>query len=200
VDFFRGKKVAIVAAGLHHTLVLLREGDLYAFGWAEYGQLGLGEKGDKFMAPKPVAFFQSVCNRSHPLVVFVYFQHHVHSITVGDNHSFVLCEDGLYSFGWGLHGQLGHGNKQNVPLPKLIQAFSQKVHFLLHSIVLSRLLSALQLDHSIHLFTVKARYMGVHNFYSLCFFGHPLDLGTTPICSLGFLIMALCYYQLQFQV
>ena len=51
----------------------------------------------------------------------------IFSCGVGDNHSLVLCEDGLYTFGWGLYGQLGHGNKSNQTLPKRVAFFDGKV-------------------------------------------------------------------------
>eukprot|EP00906_Rhabdomonas_costata_P010468 RCo014691 len=110
VAFFHQMVVAMMAAGAYHTLVLTQDSELYAFGWAKYGQLGIPEKeirGEVVCTPRRVAALA----RSR-----------IHSCAVGENHSLVLCDEGLYSFGWGQHGQLGHGNRQNQFLPKLIES------------------------------------------------------------------------------
>ena len=48
-------------------------------------------------------------------------------VSAGDDHSLALLERGeVYSFGYGNHGQLGHGDEQNQLLPKLIAALQGK--------------------------------------------------------------------------
>eukprot|EP00667_Euglena_gracilis_P001027 EG_transcript_1027 len=110
VNYFTEKVVAQVAAGLNHSLVLTDQSEVFSFGWNAYGQLGHGTKRDSHK-PKPVSSLM---------------ERRVVSCAAGDNHSLVLCDDGLYSFGWGLYGQLGHGNKTNQPVPKKIQFFGGK--------------------------------------------------------------------------
>ncbi|CAG8736892.1 26601_t:CDS:1, partial [Dentiscutata erythropus] len=44
VEFFQNfHRVKQIAAGMHHSLALLENGNLYSFGHANYGQLGIGE-------------------------------------------------------------------------------------------------------------------------------------------------------------
>ncbi|CAG8577363.1 23981_t:CDS:2 [Dentiscutata erythropus] len=48
IDFFKDlPKVQQIAAGEHHSLVLLDDGSIYSFGRADYGQLGIGDAIDK---------------------------------------------------------------------------------------------------------------------------------------------------------
>eukprot|EP00668_Euglena_longa_P036632 GGOE01047080.1.p1 GENE.GGOE01047080.1~~GGOE01047080.1.p1 ORF type:complete len:848 (-),score=221.65 GGOE01047080.1:951-3422(-) len=110
VSYFSEKIVAQVAAGLNHSLVLTDQSEVFSFGWNAYGQLGHGTKRDSHK-PKPISTL---------------LDRRVVSCAAGDNHSLVLCEDGLYSFGWGLYGQLGHGNKNNQSTPKKIQYFGSR--------------------------------------------------------------------------
>lgn len=104
------RTIVHVAAGLNHSLILSDQSEVFSFGWNAYGQLGQGNRQD-LHGPNLILFFDDK---------------HASSCTAGDNHSLVLCEDGLYSFGWGHYGQLGHGNKSNQTIPKRIQFFTGK--------------------------------------------------------------------------
>ena len=45
------------------------------------------------------------------------------AISAGDSHSLVLAAGGaVYSFGYGSHGKLGHGDVEEVTTPKRIEA------------------------------------------------------------------------------
>jgi myosin heavy subunit/alpha-tubulin suppressor-like RCC1 family protein len=46
----------------------------------------------------------------------------IHSLCVGATHSLVVTDGGeLYSWGWGDHGQLGHGTHANETMPRLVE-------------------------------------------------------------------------------
>lgn len=49
----------------------------------------------------------------------------------------------MFSWGWGIHGQLGHGNAEDANIPKIIKALKKKKIISIsagqgHSVVLSR--------------------------------------------------------------
>ena len=73
---------------------------MYAFGYGEYGQLGLNDEED---ACVPV----EIPTLTPEMKVI--------QVAAGDCHSVVLTEDGrVFTFGSGEYGQLGHGNHDDV--------------------------------------------------------------------------------------
>lgn len=122
------------AAGKGHTLVLVRqrrkrkqiemdEGNsgavvkeiveevshVLSFGSNEYGQLGHGKIG-KFY------------NKNQPQVIELLASKVVTQIAAGDAHSVLLTAAGhVYTFGFGGHGRLGHGNYGNRAMPTLVE-------------------------------------------------------------------------------
>jgi alpha-tubulin suppressor-like RCC1 family protein len=88
-----------VAAGQHHSLILLENGDVYACGYNELGQLGLGDGGD-----------YDAYDRWTPTKI-TSLPGRAASVAAGTFHSLVLLENGdLYAFGWNEYGQLGLGD------------------------------------------------------------------------------------------
>ncbi|CAG8436914.1 11715_t:CDS:2 [Diversispora eburnea] len=87
IEFFNDKKVKSIAAGFHHTFVLLEDGRIYSFGRADYGQLGLGKLKDSHI--------------TEPTLVQIPFKN--------DHHTILLGKDGsLYTCGFGDSGALGN--------------------------------------------------------------------------------------------
>eukprot|EP00741_Cyanophora_paradoxa_P000678 tig00000430_g653.t1 len=96
-----GKQVTSVAAGAYHTLVLVADRHVYAFGRGQHGELGVGSW---TVAYEP----RRVERLSGKGVVFV---------TAGGSHSFAATVTGrLYSFGLGAQGQLGLVSSPLVPV------------------------------------------------------------------------------------
>ncbi|KAK3700687.1 hypothetical protein QZH41_015637 [Actinostola sp. cb2023] len=94
-------QVLSVACGIEHTLALCRDG-VYAWGSSEYGQLGQGD------------------NRQHTRPVFITELSDKSCIAIicGHYHSLALSADQrVWSWGWGVHGQLGMGSIEDVLLP-----------------------------------------------------------------------------------
>ncbi|KAI6173263.1 putative E3 ubiquitin-protein ligase HERC4 [Aphelenchoides besseyi] len=89
--------VSQVACGASHTVVLTRDGRIYAFGGNTFGQLGNEDRKDQ---PSPSLV---VDLRNQPVM----------SIAAGSNHSVVLTPNRLYSFGMNSNGQLGIGTFKN---------------------------------------------------------------------------------------
>jgi hypothetical protein len=104
--------VTKIAAGAAHTLVLTASGQLYAFGWNFFGELG-GATNIGNLAPNPTPALINL-PASGPVV----------QIAAGLGHTLVLTSSGrLFTFGDNLYGELGSAtnsgttNSNPVPAP-----------------------------------------------------------------------------------
>ena len=110
VHLFRslGLSVSAVTAGKQHSLGLTQAG-LYSWGCNRYGQLGLG------LAPTSLASCASPRHVSGLQGV------RVTHVSSGQFHSACLDSEGrVYTWGWGVHGQLGHGGCDDVLSPQVV--------------------------------------------------------------------------------
>ena len=98
-----------VAAGQQHSLVLTREGGVYSFGSGFAGKLGHGDR-VKQLLPRLVEALRGV---------------EVAAVAAGSNHSLVVADGSAYSFGDGVMGQLGHGDRHEHLVPKRIAALER---------------------------------------------------------------------------
>ena len=91
---FRVREVR-TSASVHsaHTAVLTTCGRLFTFGCGECGQLGHGNTETQLL-PRTVEALAGV---------------RVRSVAVGGNHTVAITDDGVYTFGNGDAGKLGHG-------------------------------------------------------------------------------------------
>ncbi|GLD96868.1 hypothetical protein PINS_up005551 [Pythium insidiosum] len=95
--------IAQVSCGREHTMVVLQNGDLYGFGWAEAGRIGTGESGS-VLTPSKVMELKSV-----------------KAVACGREHTLALNGSGqVYAFGAGFGGRLGHGSEDDSELPVLL--------------------------------------------------------------------------------
>ena len=98
-----------VAAGLCHTGIVTEAGDLLVCGWGEYGQLGLGDEDDRTI---PTRVARAVFDGEAVLMV-----------ACGKYHTATLTErGGVYTFGNGEDGRLGHGDEENQLAPRRVPA------------------------------------------------------------------------------
>ncbi|XP_018572762.1 uncharacterized protein LOC108912084 isoform X2 [Anoplophora glabripennis] len=98
-------KVLSISCGRKHTLALTDYG-VYSWGSNAYGQLGLGHFVQESPYPQILSSIASV---------------KIIDVAAGQYHSIALTSTGkVYTWGWGIHGQLGHGNCDNEFYPKLI--------------------------------------------------------------------------------
>ncbi|XP_060528037.1 uncharacterized protein LOC132703033 [Cylas formicarius] len=94
-----------ISCGRKHTICAADCG-VYAWGSNVYGQLGLGNH---------------VYESPYPQILTALSSVKVIDISAGQYHSIALTSDGkVYTWGWGIHGQLGHGNCDTEFLPKLL--------------------------------------------------------------------------------
>ncbi|XP_070553640.1 E3 ubiquitin-protein ligase HERC2-like isoform X2 [Ptychodera flava] len=100
------KKVAVNSGG-KHCLALSQEGEVYSWGEAEDGKLGHGNR--------------TQCDR--PRVIESLRGKEVTDIAAGGAHSAcITCSGDLYTWGKGRYGRLGHGDSEDQPRPKLVEA------------------------------------------------------------------------------
>lgn len=103
-------RVISVACGGEHTLALTQQG-VFAWGSSQYGQIGIGTRHiySRPMQLDKLSSLQCV------------------SVESGQYHSLAVTADGeVYSWGWGVHGQLGHGGIEDALVPTHVQALSDK--------------------------------------------------------------------------
>jgi len=101
-------RATAAAAGSLHSLLLDRDGAVWSCGAGWEGPLG---HGDEATVPVP--------RRISSLAVAV------QSIAAGAAHSLAVCSGGqVHAWGWGRHGQLGHGGRSSVLSPRRVEAVS----------------------------------------------------------------------------
>ncbi|XP_071085052.1 RCC1 and BTB domain-containing protein 1-like isoform X1 [Haliotis cracherodii] len=99
----QGKKVFHVACGSHHSMALTHEGEIYAWGQNNCGQVGTGTTTNQ---PTPRKITAVIGCRT------------VVAISCGQTSSMALMDNGeLYGWGYNGNGQLGLGNNVNQPNP-----------------------------------------------------------------------------------
>ncbi|XP_076042940.1 HECT and RLD domain containing E3 ubiquitin ligase 4 isoform X2 [Oratosquilla oratoria] len=87
------KQVIQIACGSHHVLALTRDGELYAWGLNNHGQLGLGQQGKHILLPTQVKVVVGC-----PVV----------QVAAGGQHSAITTQAGfLLTWGSNKYGQLG---------------------------------------------------------------------------------------------
>eukprot|EP01083_Nonionella_stella_P095542 268247_1 len=107
VSSLSGASVSHIACGQNHTMCITSCGRVYSWGWAKYGQLGLGTR----------------TNQRYPVEIDGFSN--IKQVSCGDRHSIAISRDGLiFSFGSGEHGQLGHGNNNDQYTPTQIESLS----------------------------------------------------------------------------
>lgn len=123
-----GKKVTKVACGSHHSMALTQDGEIYAWGQNNCGQVGSGTTTNQPTPRKVMAVIGS------KMAI---------SIACGQTSSMCLMENGeVYGWGYNGNGQLGLGNNVNQPNPCRVQQLqgiiiSQLVCGYAHTLALS---------------------------------------------------------------
>ncbi|XP_077987342.1 RCC1 and BTB domain-containing protein 1-like [Glandiceps talaboti] len=110
-----GKKVMQVSCGSHHSLALTSDGEVFAWGYNNCGQIGTGSTSNQSFPRKVTS------GLSNKVVKFV---------TCGQTSSMVLTDTGeLYAWGYNGNGQLGIGNNVNQPTPCRVTSLQGHVVF-----------------------------------------------------------------------
>ncbi len=109
-EHFHHKTIQSIHSGGIHTLALMNDGSLYAWGWNRFGLLGLGHYEDQ---------------NTPQLIDPEHFSNKkIKSIHLGFDHTLALMDDGsLYAWGSNEHGQLGLGHNRRQLTPQLINSY-----------------------------------------------------------------------------
>lgn len=101
--------VAEVCCGRYHTIARTVSGLVFTWGGGKNGRLGHGD--EKI--------------RAQPACVESLLRFKAVRVTAGYHNNLVLTENGnVWSWGWGAHGQLGLGDKQDREIPTVIPSLS----------------------------------------------------------------------------
>ncbi len=99
-------EIAQASAGGSHTMILKKNGDLWAVGYNRYGQLGDGSNQNKHFA---IQVKQTNPEGGDPIPITNVLQ-----VSAGNAHSMILKKNGeLWAAGSNSEGELGDGSKQN---------------------------------------------------------------------------------------
>ncbi|UJR38108.1 hypothetical protein I4U23_030788 [Adineta vaga] len=105
ITCLRGSPIVHIACGAYHSLIVSKSGTVFSCGLNSSGQLGLGDTD----------------TREWPSNVKALQQQKVTYAACGEKHSVIITIDGgVFSFGAGMHGQLGHNSINDELLPKKI--------------------------------------------------------------------------------
>uniref|UniRef100_A0A182NZG2 Uncharacterized protein n=1 Tax=Anopheles epiroticus TaxID=199890 RepID=A0A182NZG2_9DIPT len=112
VSFLRQIELDVLAVqcGRLHTLFLTSNG-LYSMGANNLGQLGIGNH---------------VINALQPMLVKTLDGKSITHLAAGQYHNAVVANGLLYTWGWGVFGQLGHGTVNDCNKPKIVDFFRNK--------------------------------------------------------------------------
>lgn len=112
VDFFKDVNLEVLSVhcGRSHTMFLTNNG-LYTMGSNQLGQLGIDRNLNVALQPMLV---RSLDNKT------------ITQICAGQHHNAVVADGLLYTWGWNIYGQLGHGDIRNVREPKIVEFFRDK--------------------------------------------------------------------------
>ncbi|KAK6145399.1 hypothetical protein DH2020_022219 [Rehmannia glutinosa] len=112
VSSLLGIRIEGVAAGLWHTICISADGDVYAFGGNQFGQLGTGaDQAETLPRLLDAPSLENV---------------HAKVVSCGARHSAVVTEDGkTFCWGWNKYGQLGLGDviDRNIPSQVAIDGY-----------------------------------------------------------------------------
>ncbi|CAL1374581.1 unnamed protein product [Linum trigynum] len=113
VSTMLGIRMAAVAAGLWHSICVSDDGDVYAFGGNQFGQLGTGV--DQAETIPRLLDAPSLENEN------------ARTVSCGARHSAVVTVDGkVFCWGWNKYGQLGLGDviDRNIPSQLTIDGYT----------------------------------------------------------------------------
>lgn len=100
-----GIPIASIACGSYHSFAVSKSGAVFGFGKNSFGQLGVGDENSRYY-PTQLKTLRSIG---------------VRKVSAGEDFSVFLTNDGgVFSCGAAQYGQNGHGNKNNVSLPRMV--------------------------------------------------------------------------------
>jgi len=106
IECLRNKSVVQISAGGAHCAALTSLGEVWMWGNGMAGQIGTGSKHDQ----------------RTPVLVSSLAGKMVCMVACGEHHTAALIDSGeVYTWGFGVHGRLGHGDESSQTVPKQVE-------------------------------------------------------------------------------
>lgn len=119
------EKTSAVACGAEFSMWLC-DGELYSAGLPQYGQLGHGSDHQYNAAESSVKMVFDP--QPVPLVIAALAGKQVTRVACGHNHTVCVCSDGgVWTWGFGGYGRLGHKVQQDEFSPKLVETLTGRI-------------------------------------------------------------------------
>jgi len=119
--FPEGTGIKQVVAGENHSVALTDGGKVYVWGHVADGRLGVGAKERIGAPPEERLFFPA------PALLGSLAQETVRQVSCGVAHTMCLTETGVFSWGGGSGGRLGHGDTKDRFQPTRIDTFNREI-------------------------------------------------------------------------
>ncbi|GBG32684.1 Serine/threonine-protein kinase Nek8 [Hondaea fermentalgiana] len=114
-----------IACGALHTALLLANGELFVWGLADGGRLGIDPERVATLSSSPAA--SAILHEPTRVPRFAGHLSITH-IACGTDHTLCVDRDGdVWTWGIGSYGNLGHGGNKNEPEPRPVEALRGKV-------------------------------------------------------------------------
>lgn len=120
--------VVSAACGAEHTVAITSTGKVFSWGSSEYGQQGsLVGNFEDWGSGNRSGKTQSM-NNATPRMLDAFAEKVVVQIACGYLHNVALTRDGeVWTWGWGVNGQLGHGNRRYQLVPRAVQTIGEEI-------------------------------------------------------------------------
>mmetsp|Transcript_9478 Transcript_9478/g.13113 ORF Transcript_9478/g.13113 Transcript_9478/m.13113 type:complete len:527 (+) Transcript_9478:77-1657(+) len=126
-----GENGTDIAAGCDFSLIVTSSGNIYSFGWSEFGKLGTGSDGQYNTKASSIKLTYTV--EGEPLQIQIpgakspgaqklddFF---IVTCSAGKNHAACIAKNGIgYTWGDGAYGKLGHRNQEQCNAPTRLDA------------------------------------------------------------------------------
>ena len=133
LEAVRNENFIKVSCGYSHAALITDKLQLYTVGTGDCGALGLGKNKKYQSTPAQVYFKEEVAGEEGTQNVVIQVRVRDVSCSQGEHHPHTLCcttEGGVWSWGDGYKGKLGHGTQESCDSPRAIDTghfLSQKV-------------------------------------------------------------------------